>query len=79
MMPDLFTTAMAWIQDQGLPEPDSMKLLHGGRVELDYHRDYHELPSLDFRASKAGTHAFAEQYAGEIFVSVYAQRTAVPA
>lgn len=75
MMADLFTTAMAWIQDMGLPEPDSLKLRHGGRIELDYYRDYRDLPGLDFQPSRTGTHAFAEQFAGELLVSVYAQRS----
>lgn len=76
MMTDLFTTAMAWVQDQGLPEPDSLNLVHGGRVELNYCRDFRDLPAMGWHPSSTGTHSFVEQYAGEVLVSVYAQGVA---
>lgn len=78
MMDDLFTTAMAWIQDQGLPEPDSMNLLHD-RIELSYQRPASDLPAMEWAVSVTGTHEHAELMIGDVLVSVYALRSVVAA
>lgn len=78
MMTDLFSTAMAWIQDQALPEPDSMKLLHD-RIDLTYLRPASDLPHLGWAVSVTGAHEHAELMIGDVLVSVYAERSVVPA
>lgn len=78
MMTDLFTTAMAWIQDQALPEPDSMKLFHD-RIELSYHRPASDLPQFGWVVSVTGAHEHAELMVGDVLVSIYAQRSVVRA
>lgn len=78
MMTDLFTTAMAWIQDQGLPEPDSLRLMHD-RIEMDYHRPASGLPEFGWTVSGNGSMEHAELMIGDVLVSIYAQRAEVPA
>lgn len=78
MMTDLFTTAMAWIQDQGLPEPDSLRLMHD-RIEMDYHRPACDLPEFGWTVSGNGSMEHAELLIGDVLVSIYAQRAEVPA
>lgn len=78
MMTDLFTTAMAWIQDQGLPEPDSLRLMHD-RIEMDYHRPACDLPEFGWAVSGNGSMEHAELMIGDVLVSIYAQRAEVPA
>lgn len=78
MMTDLFTTAMVWIQDQGLPEPDSLRLMHD-RIEMDYHRPASDLPEFGWVVSVNGRLEYAELMIGEVRVSIYAQRAEVPA
>jgi len=76
MMTDLFTTAMAWTQDQGLPEPDSLRLMHD-RIEMDYHRPASDLPEFGWTVSGQMEHA--ELMIGDVLVSIYAQRAEVTA
>ncbi|WP_087484895.1 hypothetical protein [Brachybacterium massiliense] len=78
-MNDLFNIAMAWIQDQGLPEPEGLKLIDAGalhRIELNYLRPVEALPDLGWVPSQHGPHAFAELAVGDVQVSVYAERVA---
>lgn len=73
MMTDLFTTAMAWIQDKGLPEPDSLRLAHGDRIELNYYTaDATALPMLEWSHMGMG-HVKSEHDCGGVLVSVVAR------
>ena len=78
MMTDLFSTAMVWIQDQALPEPDSLRLMHD-RIEMDYYRPASDLPEFGWTVSERGGMEHAELMIGDVLVSIYAQRAEVPA
>lgn len=82
MMTDLFSQAMAWLKDRGLPEPESIKLVHTDylhRVELTYLCPASDLPDLGWSVSRTGAHEFVEIVAGDVLVSIYAERSKVTA
>lgn len=74
MIDDLYATAKAWIQDQGLPEPTGLKLIPGLGINLDYITPGVKLPELPWRDSSDGLFRVYQEDLDGVRVSVFAKK-----